>query len=110
MNKTLIVNTPIRSGQKIYAKNRDLVITNNVSPTAELIADGNIYIYGIMKGRVLAGANGDNSRQIFCSKFYPELISIAGEYLVMEYLPLHYIGQSVQIYFKKKSLEIKLIK
>ncbi|CAL4322738.1 Septum site-determining protein MinC [Buchnera aphidicola (Eriosoma lanigerum)] len=109
MNKTLIVNTPIRSGQTIYAKDRDLIVTSHVNSGAELISDGNIHIYGIMRGRVLAGANGDTSRQIFCTNFFSELISIAGEYWLKDNIPLHYFGKMVNIFFNNGLLQIKLI-
>ena len=71
---------PVRSGQRIYAPNSDLIVTANVSAGAELIADGNIHIYGLMRGRVLAGAAGDTESQIFCTHLHAELISIAGQY------------------------------
>ncbi len=63
--KTRIVNTPVRSGQQIYARNADLIVTSSVSAGAELVADGNIHIYGMMRGRALAGASGDRECQIF---------------------------------------------
>ncbi|CAL4322615.1 Septum site-determining protein MinC [Buchnera aphidicola (Eriosoma grossulariae)] len=107
--KTLIINTPIRSGQKIYAQNRDLIITSHVSSGAELIADGNVHIYGIMRGRVLVGAKGDTSRQIFCTNFFAELISISGEYWLIDHIPLNYIGKTVIIFLKNGLLKIKLI-
>lgn len=78
--KTRLINVPVRSGQRIYAPNSDLIVTANVSAGAELIADGNIHIYGLMRGRVLAGAAGDTESQIFCTHLHAELISIAGQY------------------------------
>lgn len=63
--KTRIISTPVRSGQQIYARNCDLIVTNSVSAGAELIADGNIHVYGMMRGRALAGASGDTQCQIF---------------------------------------------
>ena len=75
-----LANVPVRSGQRIYAPNSDLIVTANVSAGAELIADGNIHIYGLMRGRVLAGAAGDTESQIFCTHLHAELISIAGQY------------------------------
>lgn len=55
----------MRSGQRIYAPNSDLVVLSNVSAGAELIADGNVHIYGVLRGRVLAGASGDQESHIF---------------------------------------------
>ncbi|AAO27029.1 putative septum site-determining protein MinC [Buchnera aphidicola str. Bp (Baizongia pistaciae)] len=105
-NKTPIFNSPIRSGQKIYANNSDLIITNNVNSGAEVIADGNIHIYGEVRGRVLAGAKGDNTCQIFCTKLFSELVAISGEYLLSGDFSEDTIGNSVKIYMKNKKLHI----
>lgn len=96
----------MRSGQKIYAKHADLIVINNVSAGAELVADGNIHVYGIVRGRVLAGANGDTSRKIFCTGLFAELVSISGEYWLSDQIPSEFIGKSAQIYLKNKFLTI----
>lgn len=95
--KTRFINLPIRSGQQIYAHNSDLIVHNNVSAGAELIADGNIHIYGIMRGRALAGASGDITCQIFCTSLFTELISIAGRYWLSEQIPDIFIGKSIRL-------------
>ncbi|VFP81505.1 septum site-determining protein MinC [Buchnera aphidicola] len=95
--KNYVFNKLVRSGQRIYLPNTDLIITNNVSSGAELISDGHVHIYGVMRGRVLAGANGDITRKIFCTHLFAELISIAGEYLTIEQIPLKFLGKSVEI-------------
>ncbi|QJC36010.1 septum site-determining protein MinC [Enterobacteriaceae endosymbiont of Donacia cincticornis] len=105
--KSKIIYNPIRSGQQIYAYNSDLVIINNVSTGAELIADGNIHIYGFMRGKALSGANGDKSCQIFCNQLFAELLSIAGEYLLQDQIPKKFLGKSSRIYLKNKILTIK---
>ncbi|QJC35197.1 septum site-determining protein MinC [Enterobacteriaceae endosymbiont of Donacia proxima] len=107
-NKSKIIYNPIRSGQQVYAYNSDLIIINNVSTGAELIADGNIHIYGFMRGKALSGANGDRNCQIFCSQLFAELLSIAGEYLLQDQIPLKFLGKSSRIYLKNKILKIKL--
>ncbi|QCI20465.1 septum site-determining protein MinC [Buchnera aphidicola (Brachycaudus cardui)] len=104
--KSHIIDIPVRSGQKIYAKDADLIIINNVSAGAELVADGNIHIYGIVRGRVLAGANGDITRKIFCTGLFAELVSISGEYWLSDQIPSEFIGKSAQIYLKNKFLTI----
>ena len=106
-NKTQTINFPIRSGQKIYANYSDLIITNNVNAGAEVIADGNIHIYGEVRGRILAGAKGDNSCQIFCTKCFSELIAISGKYLLSEQFPSEIVGNSVRIYMKNQKLNIE---
>ncbi|QJC34423.1 septum site-determining protein MinC [Enterobacteriaceae endosymbiont of Donacia crassipes] len=106
-NKSKIIYNPIRSGQQIYAYNSDLIIINNVSTGAELIADGNIHIYGFMRGKALSGANGDKNCQIFCNQLFAELLSIAGEYLLQNQIPKKFLGKSSRIYLKNKILTIK---
>ena len=95
--KSLLVTQPVRSGSQIYARGADLVVTAAVSPGAELMADGNIHVYGVLRGRALAGASGDAEARIFCSRFEAELVSIAGRYLVSEQMPPDERGSPVQI-------------
>ena len=95
--KTRLVTQPVRSGTQIYARGADLVVTAAVSPGAEIIADGNIHVYGALRGRALAGAGGDVEARIFCSRLEAELVSIAGRYLVSEQLPAEQQGFAVQI-------------
>lgn len=65
ITKTRLIDVPVRSGQRIYAPQCDLIVTSHVSAGAGLIADGNIHVYGMMRGRALAGASGDREAQIF---------------------------------------------
>jgi len=95
--KTRIVSQPVRSGQQIYARNSDLIVTSSVSAGAELIADGNIHIYGSMRGRALAGAAGDANCQIFCTQLGAELVSIAGQYWLSDQIPSAYFGQAARL-------------
>jgi septum site-determining protein MinC len=93
-----IITTPIRGGQQIYAQGGDLIVLAPVSAGAELLADGNIHVYGPMRGRALAGIKGDRSARIFCQQLGAELLSIAGQYKVAEDLrrdPLW--GEAVQV-------------
>jgi septum site-determining protein MinC len=77
---TMIIDTPVRAGQRIYARGCDLIITATVNNGAEVIADGSIHIYAALNGRALAGASGDPSARIFAISMAPELVSIAGVY------------------------------
>jgi len=77
---TMIVDTPVRAGQRIYARGCDLIVTAAVNNGAEVIADGSIHIYAALHGRALAGASGDPSARIFALSMAPELVSIAGVY------------------------------
>ncbi|WP_259753596.1 septum site-determining protein MinC [Pseudomonas sp. GCEP-101] len=81
---TKLVTSPVRGGVQIYAAGGDLIVLAPVSPGAELLADGNIHVYGPMRGRALAGVKGDTSARIFCQQLAAELVSIAGNYKVAE--------------------------
>ncbi|WP_392890327.1 septum site-determining protein MinC [Pseudomonas migulae] len=97
---TKIITSPVRGGQQIYAQGCDLVVISSVSPGAELLADGNIHVYGPMRGRVLAGVKGDTKARIFCQQMSAEMISIAGHYKVSEDLrrdPLWGAGVQVSL-------------
>lgn len=85
--KTKVHIGRVRSGQQIYAKESDLVISGDVGAGAEIIADGNIHVYGTLRGKALAGAMGNTSAAVFCTVLEPELISIAGVYKLSETLP-----------------------
>lgn len=79
-----LFTTPIRSGQQVYAPNGDLVVLAHVSPGAELLAEGHIHVHGALRGRALAGINGDKSAIIYCKSLEAELVSIAGQYKIIE--------------------------
>lgn len=81
---TKIVHRQLRSGQRIYAQNSDLVVIGVVGHGAEIIADGHIHVYGPLRGRAMAGANGNTQARIFTTELDPELIAIAGVYKVIE--------------------------
>ena len=104
---TKIITSPVRGGQTIYAEGCDLVVVASVSPGAELMADGNIHVYGPMRGRALAGHKGNAKARIFCQQLSAELVSIAGKYKVSEDLrrdPLW--GAGVQISLSSDMLNI----
>ncbi len=107
VTKTRLIDTPVRSGQRIYAPNCDLIVTSHVSAGAELIADGNIHIYGMMRGRALAGASGDREAQIFCTHLAAELVSIAGEYWLSENITADYYGKAVRLRLDEAALTIE---
>jgi septum site-determining protein MinC len=104
-----LVTEPVRSGVQIYARGTDLIVAAAVSPGAEIVADGNIHVYGALRGRAMAGASGDASARIFCSRFEAELVSVAGRYLVSEQLPPEFRGLPVQISLDDDLLTINRI-
>lgn len=87
-SKAKLVTSPVRSGQQIVAKGGDLIITASVSHGAELLADGNIHVYGALRGRALAGISGDCEARIFCQSLEAELIAIAGFYRLSDSIEL----------------------
>ena len=106
----MVIDTPVRAGQRIYARGADLVITDIVNSGAEVIADGNIHVYAPLYGRALAGANGNDSARIFAISMEPELVSINGVYRTFENgLPSAYKKQPVQIRMSGDRLDISLL-
>jgi septum site-determining protein MinC len=101
---TLMHNQPVRSGQRVYARNRDLVVTSTVGPGAEIMADGCVHIYGSMRGRAMAGAHGDTDARVFCQEFNAELVSIAGVFRVFETIPPEFAGKPVQAWLAGEQL------
>lgn len=83
-NKTQLHTLPVRSGQQIVNREGDLIITGSVGHGAELLASGNIHVYGTLRGRALAGIAGDKQARIFCHALEAELVAIAGFYLVSD--------------------------
>lgn len=102
--RTLHQDAPVRSGQQVYARGGDLVLTKLVANGAEVIADGSIHVYGALRGRALAGAQGDESARIYCQEFHAELVSIAGHYRVFEDLPADLRGKPVQAWLEGEKL------
>jgi septum site-determining protein MinC len=96
----------VRSGQQLYARDRDLIVTGAIANGAEVIADGNIHVYGSLRGRAMAGAQGDEKARIFVADFRAELVAIAGHYRVFEQIPDDLEGQSVQCWLEGEKLLI----
>ncbi len=106
----LLLPGPIRSGQQIYAKGRDLIITGAVSAGAEVAADGCVHVYGRLSGKALAGAAGDVRARIYCLSFAPELVSIAGNFKVFESAPRDIAGKAVEIYLNEGRIDVRPLK
>jgi septum site-determining protein MinC len=95
---TLIVDKPLRSGQQVYAKGGDLIVLAAVNAGAEVIADGNIHVYGPLRGKAIAGSHGNTQARIFTTCLEPELISIAGVYRTTETpIPADVAGKPAQV-------------
>jgi septum site-determining protein MinC len=101
---TLLIGQPVRAGQRIWAQGGDLIITATVNAGAEVIADGNIHVYGTLRGRAMAGGGQNTEARIFALNFDPELISIAGYYAVREGLAAAPVGRAVQVRLEGESM------
>ncbi len=95
--KTMVVTQAVRAGQRIYAQGADLVVMGAVNAGAEVLADGNIHVYGALRGRAVAGAQEDAEARIFATHFDPELVAIAGFYAVRDGLQDTAIGRPVGV-------------
>ena len=102
----LVQKSPVRSGQQVYADNRDLTVLSAVGAGAEVIADGSIHIYGALRGRALAGAQGNEDARIFCREFHAELVAVAGHYKVLEDIPKDLRGKAVQVWLDNGQIKL----
>ena len=98
-SSAMVVDKPLRSGQHVYAKGRDLVMLAMVNPGAEIMADGHIHVYAPLRGKAIAGAKGDTSARIFTNSLEAELLSIAGVYRTSDTpLPKEVAGKAAQVW------------
>jgi septum site-determining protein MinC len=94
----LVIDRPLRSGQQVYARGRDLVVMSMVNPGAEVIADGSIHVYAPLRGKAIAGARGNTEARIVSLCLEPELLSIAGVYRTSDVpLPAEVLGKATQV-------------
>jgi len=107
---TKVIDTPVRSGQRVYARGGDLVVMATVNPGAEVIADGSIHVYAPLRGRALAGAAGSSEARIIATSMEAELVSIGGVYRTFEDgWPKELKGQAVQVLLQDERLELRLM-
>jgi len=105
----LLHTHPVRSGQRIYARHRDLIVMAPVGAGAEVMADGCVHVYGALRGRAMAGAHGETSARVFCQEFRAELVSVAGVFKVFETLPAELDGRPVQVWLDGNDLKLERI-
>lgn len=97
----LVIDKPLRSGQRVYARKRDLVVLAMVNAGAEVVADGHIHVYAPLRGKAIAGASGDTTARVFSLGLEPELISIAGVYRTSEVpLPVGIAGKPAMVWLQ----------
>jgi len=106
----LVVDKPLRSGQQVYARGRDLVVLAMVNPGAEVMADGHIHVYAPLRGKAIAGAKGDTSARIFAASLEAELVSIAGVYRTSDTpLPKDVAGKAAQVWLADDKLVMRAL-
>ncbi len=104
---TMVVRGPLRSGQRVYARQSDLIVMGVVSRGAEVIADGNIHVYGPLRGKAMAGARGDTAARIFTTTLDAELVAVAGIYRVIDSkLPTELHQRPAVIQLQKDALHL----
>lgn len=109
-SQSKIISSRVRSGQQIIAQDGDLIILSSVSPGAEILASGNIHVYGALQGRALAGINGNVYARIFCHQLEAELVSIAGHYKIFETsIKGNEINNGYQVQLKDDTIEVSFI-
>jgi septum site-determining protein MinC len=104
---TVRVRQPVRSGQVIYARGADLVVLGPVNSGAQVIADGDIHIYGPLRGRAIAGAQGMADASVFCQSLEPELVAVAGQYLLSDKIPAEHRGARTRVYLENGHFRIQ---
>jgi len=103
--KAKLITVPVRSGQQVVAKGSDLIVSSSVSRGAELLADGNIHVYGALRGRALAGISGYLEARIYCQSLEAELLSIAGYYRLSD--AFDPVNKPCQIYLVDEHIVIE---
>ena len=104
----MIVDKPLRSGQRVYAKGTDIVVLDIVSYGAEVIADGNVHVYAPLRGRAVAGASGNTNARIFSTCMEAQLLSIAGIYRTIETdLPKEVAGKPAKVRLEGEKIIIE---
>lgn len=110
VGREIMTHGKVRSGTQVYAKGKDIVICGDVSHGSEIIATGNIFIFGALYGKAIAGAEGDTKTQIFCQEFAPELISIGGIYIINEDFTEEFIKNSVCARMENDRIKLSIFK
>ena len=109
LKTAMVIQHSVRSGQQVYAKDRDLIVMGSVNPGAEVMADGNVHVYGTLRGKVFAGSQGETTAQIFAQKLDPELVCIAGLYQLAEDIAEDHKKGFMQVALLNDQLQFKAL-
>jgi septum site-determining protein MinC len=105
-DNTLMVRTPIRSGQSVFHAHGDVIVLGSVASGSEIVAAGSIHVYGTLRGRASAGALGNTAARVFCRKNEAELLSVDGWYCTAEEMEASWRGKAVQAFLDNDKLRI----
>ena len=97
----VLIQHTVRSGQVVYAEGTDLIVLGAVNAGAQLMADGNIHVYGPLRGRAIAGVKGAHDARVFCQRLEAELVGIDATFLTAEALPVDLVGKAVQVLLER---------
>lgn len=106
VQRLVTVDRPVRSGQQIYCPDGDIVVLQQTSAGSELLAGGSVHVYGALRGRVLAGVQGDTEARIFCQQLEAEMVAIAGRYRLLDEMEENLKGQAVMVCLEGEKLKI----
>lgn len=102
----LVLHEPVRSGQSVEFPNGDVTVIGSIASGAEVVAGGSIHVYGAIRGRAMAGSDGNSQARIFCSKAEPELLAIDGYFLTAEHIDAALYGGPIQVWLEGTALRI----
>lgn len=108
-NRTLIIDSPVRSGQTVTNLEGDITIVGRVASGAEVIAGGSVHVYGAIQGRVFAGVSGAADARIFCTEARAELLCVGGAYVTAENMDPRTEGKSVEVQLAEGQLKIRIL-
>ena len=103
---SLLLESPVRSGQSVVFTDGDVTVLGSVGSGAEIVAGGSIHIYGTLRGRAMAGANGNSAARIYCQKIEAELLAIDGHYQTAEEIDATLCNQPAQVRLEGNIMKI----
>jgi septum site-determining protein MinC len=106
---SLLVETPVRSGQSIIFPQGDVTVLGSVASGAEIIAGNSVHIYGTLRGRAIAGSTGNAAARIFCQKFEAELIAIDGLYQTADEIDAKFRGKAIQAWLARDQMNMAVL-
>ena len=79
--QALLIHRTLRSGYSLHNSGH-IVVIGDINPGAEIIAGGDIFVWGHLRGMVHAGAEGDEMAVVCALDLSPTQLRIAGQIAV----------------------------